>query len=127
MIKKRIFILEDDNPTCVIYTKLLKDYITTISSTINQALLTLKENDEFDLYILDVRIDDGTKYNGTDLIDSIRNKNKIIISSTMELKFFMKEKFNDIDYIQKDGDFIKMKNFIEKKIEQNEKKILEYN
>jgi DNA-binding response OmpR family regulator len=90
---KRIFVLEDDEVTRFLYTKLFKDkYNTVITSTIDQAIIEIAKT-KFDLYILDIILSDSI-HTGIELTKF--NISPILIVSSMDIIKSRMEHFTNI-------------------------------
>ena len=67
-LKKRILCVEDHDDTCTMLKYLLPEYELTAVSTAEEALASIRTA-QFDFYLLDVRLPDGS---GIDLCREIR-------------------------------------------------------
>ena len=67
-LKKRILCVEDHEDTCAMFKYMLPDYEVTAVTTAEEALASI-EDAQFDFYLLDVKLPDGS---GIDLCRKIR-------------------------------------------------------
>ena len=96
----KIFILEDDLSFINLYKILLKENTLFLFSTYEDALLALKDN-EYDLYILDVRLKNTCKKTGLDILDAIPYKDKVILVSGIDITQFLKDRLLNVDFLLK--------------------------
>ena len=96
---KRILILEDDQLTVKLYKTLLKDYGVDAVANIIDAM-ELAENNDYDCYIVDIHIK-NSRYFGTDFINAIREPHKVIITTTLDIDYFLNTQYQHIKKLRK--------------------------
>jgi len=92
---KKIFILEDDKVTLMMYTRIFKNYDITMSTTVEDAI-TICTNTKFDLYIVDILIL-GSSLSGEDLINL--DISPVLVITAFRLDEF--KHYSHINYIRK--------------------------
>lgn len=96
----KIFILEDSKTQQSLYEFFLKEHDIDLFTTFDDALLGLKEK-KYDLYILDIKLNNLYKKNGLDILDAIPDKRKVIIISGVDARSYLKEHLIDVDFYLK--------------------------
>ena len=99
MKSKNILILEDDEVLLKLFRKLLEEYNVHTATNFREAITLIEGNNPFDLYILDVLLKQS-KFTGDMLIPFCGNK-PIIVTTGLDLKFAITEKYENVEYMQK--------------------------
>jgi len=115
MKSKNILILEDEQQAVKIYTKVLEDYTLHFASNIRDALTLIEGNNTFDLFILDISLR-ASKFSGDMLIPFCGYK-PVIIATALDLRFAIKEKYENVIYIQKPIRNEQLKNIVTQLLE----------
>lgn len=98
-MNKNILILEDEENAIKIYTKVLENYNLHFASSIRDALTLIEGNNTFDLFIIDMSLR-TSKFSGDMLIPFCGSK-PVIIATALDLRFAIKEKYENAVYIRK--------------------------
>ena len=93
-VKPKVLILEDDQLSVKLYNMLLKDYTINAVSNVVDAL-ELAEGKDYDCYIVDIHIK-GSRYLGTDFVNCIREPHKVIITTTLDVDYFLNTQYKDL-------------------------------
>lgn len=99
MVAKKILILEDDPLTVKLYQTLLKEYTVDIAYNVVDAL-EFAENKDYDCYIVDIHIK-NSRYIGIDFINCIREPEKILITTTLDINYFLNSQYQHINKLRK--------------------------
>ncbi|MGI8811384.1 MAG: response regulator [Pyrinomonadaceae bacterium] len=82
---RRILCVEDNQDTCEVLSFIFRDYEMTFANTVKDALPRI-ENEEFDLYILDNWLPDGTGIELCRIIRNLRPFSPIVFTSAVGMK-----------------------------------------
>jgi DNA-binding NtrC family response regulator len=99
MKSKNILILEDDDKAVKIYQKNLEKYNLFFANNFRDALALIEGNSPFDLYIVDINLR-TSKFSGDMLIPFCENE-PVIVSTALDLRFAINEKYKNAIYLQK--------------------------